>query len=179
MSTRGAIARVKGDGFVGVYHHWDSYPKWLGKTLWELYHGHFKGDLEAMLTVLIDQHPAGWSTINNKDFTKEPGFGAGEQPECYCHGDRQEEANPVTDKDAAGIGCEWVYVFNDQKQMLVLASVNGDGSKMIGMFGQGNPDAKWCIQAIIELDGEEPDWEAIKEVTYAKLGRKRPNSVRP
>lgn len=70
MATRGAIARLNGNGgFKGAYHHWDSYPEGLGKTLYHLYHGFFKRDLEAMLKYLIDDHPAGWSTINGADFS--------------------------------------------------------------------------------------------------------------
>ena len=69
VSTRGVIARQKGDAFEGRYHHWDSYPSGLGKALWELAHNEFKGDIEGMLRILIDEHPAGWSTIVNKDFS--------------------------------------------------------------------------------------------------------------
>ncbi|MBI2851286.1 MAG: hypothetical protein HYX80_09680 [Chloroflexi bacterium] len=74
MSTRGVIARQKGDAFEGRYHHWDSYPTGLGKALWELAHSEFKCDLEGMLHFLIDEHPAGWSTICNKDFSLKPRF---------------------------------------------------------------------------------------------------------
>lgn len=79
MSTRSAIARPvpSEDGkikFVGVYHHWDGYPQGLGATLFELYNGFFKRDLDAMLKTLIDDHPAGWSTINGKDLSLAPGF---------------------------------------------------------------------------------------------------------
>lgn len=74
MSTRGCIARRDCDGFAGVYHHWDSYPTALGKTLWDLSHGHFAGDLPGMLRTLIDEHPAGWSTINRADWSFAPGF---------------------------------------------------------------------------------------------------------
>jgi hypothetical protein len=81
MATRGAIARLErreSEGqppvFRGNYHHWDSYPTGLGKTLWGLYHGHFQQDLELMLQTLIDNHPAGWSSIVAADFTKSPGF---------------------------------------------------------------------------------------------------------
>ena len=38
----------------------------------------------------------------------------------------------------------------------------GDGSKMIGMFGMGNPEAKWGVLAIAPLDGPEPDWKALE-----------------
>lgn len=77
MSTRSAIARLTGReplAFEGRYHHWDGYPTGLGRALWTLYHGHFQRDLSAMLEVLIDRHPAGWSTIIGADFTREPGF---------------------------------------------------------------------------------------------------------
>lgn len=75
MSTRGAIARATGVGqFAGRYHHWDSYPSGLGATLHELYNGFFACDVRAMLRTLIDEHPAGWSTINGADFSLAPGF---------------------------------------------------------------------------------------------------------
>lgn len=57
MGTRGAIARVvkgKPNCFKGVYHHFDSYPDALGKTLFNLRNEFFKGDTEAMLKVLIN-----------------------------------------------------------------------------------------------------------------------------
>ena len=68
MSTRGAIARGDATKWTGVYHHGDSYPTTLGRTLWALYHGHFRGDQDAMMNHLIDDHPAGWSTIVDRDF---------------------------------------------------------------------------------------------------------------
>lgn len=75
MGTRGVIARItENESFLGRYHHWDSYPTALGKTLWDVYHGHFKRDLNRMLKYLIDDHPAGWSTINDKDFSLAPGY---------------------------------------------------------------------------------------------------------
>ena len=168
MSTRGCIARLNGDSFKGVYHHWDSYPTALGATLWELYHGFFKQDIELMLKTLIDEHPAGWSTINDKDFSIKAGFiehGGGESkcPQCYCHGDRHEEAQVVTDKNASGMGCEYAYVFH-QNRMAVMSSytnITGKTEKMIGAFGMGDPNAKWRPIAVIDLNGEEPDWESI------------------
>lgn len=69
MSTRSVIARKTQTGFTGVYHHWDGYPSGLGAMLFELRNGHFKRDTQAMLRYLIDEHPAGWSTIINADFS--------------------------------------------------------------------------------------------------------------
>ena len=76
MSTNGIIARSTGEGtFEGVYHHWDSYPnEGLGQFLIRILTGHFKKDLARMLCFLIDEHPAGWSTIVNKDFALKPGY---------------------------------------------------------------------------------------------------------
>ena len=34
MSTRGAIARPRGDGWEGAYHSPDAYPSGLGRALW-------------------------------------------------------------------------------------------------------------------------------------------------
>jgi hypothetical protein len=69
MSTRSVIARKTQSGFIGVYHHWDGYPSGLGATLFEVRNGYFKGDTQKMLQFLIDEHPAGWSTIVAADFT--------------------------------------------------------------------------------------------------------------
>lgn len=213
MGTRGVIARQKGDSFEGRYHHWDSYPTGLGSALWELAHNHFRDNLEEMLHVLIDEHPAGWSTIVGKDFSLAPGYnnlGKGNclacgksswehyyqdwefhgkrltakarqsmanrnfmalghffeelrftKAECFCHGDRSEDEQFVTMENAAAIGCEYAYVFSHNGIMTILSSYNGDGNKMIGMFGMGNPEAKWRVLAVVDMDGTEPDWGSL------------------
>ena len=170
MSTRGAIVRfTNGETteFAGRYHHWDSPPPHLGATLWGLYHGHFGKDLRRMLEVLIDEHPAGWSTINGGDFSLTPGFDEGlkrgdRRPKCYCHGDRSEEEHLVTHESAADIGCEYVYGFDEGPTLVVLASFCEDGDKMIGMFGMGDPKATWKEIGRVPLDGPEPDWDRIQ-----------------
>jgi hypothetical protein len=164
MGTRGAIARRTAEGtFAGRYHHWDSYPDGLGKTLWHRLKDTFDDDLSAMLEFLIDEHPAGWSTINGKDLTVEPGWG-GEQAECFCHGERSEGEWTVTQEDAASSGVEWVYAFDeDARTMLVLASYTPEGHKMIDAFGMGDSDATWSVLAEFDLDGPEPDWEDLTQ----------------
>ena len=180
MSTRAAIARLTSVSpvkWAGRYHHWDGYPSGLGATLWELYHSHFGHDLDPMLKVLLDDHPAGWSSLNASDFTRKPGFAdpldaanqSTDQPQCYCHGDRQEEEWLVTDENASSSGCEWAYVFTSAKAtgdkrhdtMLVLSSYTPDG-KMIGMFGMGDSGAVWPVVAVVDLNGQEPNWEHIE-----------------
>ena len=164
MSTRGCIARIDGEGFTGRYHHWDSYPRGLGATLFKLRNEHFRGDTDATLRFLIDDHPAGWSTINNKDFTLEPGFAMeGPQPLCYCHGERSEKAQVVTQANASGSGVEYAYCFPPNgKRMLILSSYRANGEKMVGWFGGGDPESTWSAIADIDLDGPEPDWKGIE-----------------
>ena len=162
MGTRGAIARKTKDGFEGRYHHWDSYSDGLGEALFKLCRGHFGGDFTTMVRTLIDDHPGGWSTIIGADWALVPGFNerAGpDRPQCYCHGDRSEEGWLVTQDNAGDSGCEYVYVIDEKGTMQVLSSYNSDGGKMIGFFGQGNPDAKWVEIGKVDLTSdEEPDW---------------------
>lgn len=180
MGTRGVIARITPNGFRGRYHHWDSYPSGLGESLWKLYHGHFKGDLRAMLKVLIDEHPAGWSTICGKDFSLQAGYVESitdrtkeidkdkQRPLCYCHGDRKEKGWEVTEKNASGSGCEWAYVFNEEtSEMLILASYCNysdkmKGVKMVGFFGCGDETAIWKLTKKVKLNGKEPNWKRIE-----------------
>ncbi len=145
MSTRSIIARATGEGtFKGVYHHWDGYPTGLGKYLTEILVSAFASDLPRMLHTLIDEHPAGWSTILHKDFTLPPGYtwekvqhpsfeGLSDaeyraaleayrampdtrRPQCYCHGARNEEAQAFTERDDCG--AEWAFVFNEDDRVL-------------------------------------------------------------
>ena len=174
MSTQAAIARRHGDGFLGVYHHWDGYPNALGKTLWDLATGAIFKDLPTMLWALIDAHPAGWSSINGADFKLTPGYdelGSGEpgaRPQCYCHGDRHEAAQPV-DQDEDG-GMEWAYVFDEKTgTMSILKRVRSDsGRHAVGMFGtlgvhagSGERNDQWTVRWAGPLSGEEPDWGTL------------------
>jgi len=199
MATRGAIARLTNVlplQWSGRYHHWDSYPDGLGRELWKLYQGHFGRDLDRMLRDLLDEHPAGWSNLSsfgasldlerglaNALTTGDPVDTPGASgPNCYCHGERQEEAWEVNQGNASGSGVEWVYVFTSsyaaaldasdpigkatrQDAMLILSSYTPSGRKAIGMFGMGDPKAHWRLAAVVDLKGPEPDWNAIQEST--------------
>ena len=108
MSTRSVIARPTTPGhFRGRYHHWDGYPSGVGVTLVELYNGIFKQDLGRMLKVLLDDHPAGWSTINGANFRLKPGYGddgfKGKCQDCGLHSDAHYIQTYVgADKDRNG-----------------------------------------------------------------------------
>lgn len=146
MSTVGIIGRLNEatGGFRGVGHHWDGDPCGLGRALWQLYHGRFNKYSELMLALLIDAHPAGWSTILNKDWSKEIGFGSDGGPECYCHGLRSEKACEWTEEDSGD--ADWAYIF-DGKVMSVIR-FGCDGEERV---------AKVC------LDGQEPDWSYLEK----------------
>lgn len=89
--------------------------------------------------------------------------------ECYCHGDACEGPQPLALDEASACGVEWVYAFDEaNNKMLILSSYRAEargraGRKMIGMFGQGDPNAVWGEVASIDLtDSTEPDWEEIE-----------------
>jgi len=182
VGTRGFIARQTPCGFSGRYHHNDSYPAGLGKALYRQCRGHFKGDHQAMLRVLIDDHPGSWSTIVGggspdilTDFNLEPGLihDAGERgseqrdrwnlsPQCYCHGDGREKNWQITQDSAASYGCEWGYIIDRKGWMAVMCSYGNGGSKMVACFGSGDPKSRWLMVHLVDLAfNEEPDWEGI------------------
>jgi hypothetical protein len=183
MSTRSVVAKPYGAGFRGRYIHWDGYPTGVGAELFRIYREVFKCDLKAMLKTLIVDHPAGWSSIFG-DWSKGPGFveslssDAGHAPSCYCHGDRHEKGNTVTDKNASDVGCEWAYVLftgKDHHDHMSIRSSFCDpdgkfaGEKMIGAFGCGDPKAVWreiwsFDLTTLALTGEEPNWKAVEEM---------------
>lgn len=155
MSTRSVIARETEGGFSGVYHHWDGYPSGLGYTLYHVRNWVFAGDTNAMLVYLIDEHPAGWSTVNRCRWFDE-------RPRCFCHGDRNESPWEVTHENASGSGCEYAYVFDAAGTSMRILSSHGEYGKMVGMFGCGDPKASWVEIANVNLDSEtEPDWESL------------------
>ena len=185
MSTRGVIARQTPRGFSGRYHHSDSYPAGLGQALYRQCREHFKGDHQAMLRMLINDHPSGWSTMVGggstdtlTDFNLEPGFveDPGEMgsekrerwartPQCFCHGSRVGQYPKdwrITQDTACECGCEWAYVIDRKGHMAIMCSYRRNGSKMIGYFGSGDPKSRWLMVHLVDLTSdEEPDWEEI------------------
>lgn len=72
MSTRSCIAKPDGDAWKGRYHHSDGYPTGMGRSLIDMFHGYFAGDLDAMVAYLIDSEPVGWSFILGTDLSIGP-----------------------------------------------------------------------------------------------------------
>lgn len=151
MSTRSIIARQKGDGWEGRYCHYDGYPSGVGATIHRLYQEHFGRDAEAMLRVLIDEHPGGWCAIDDTDFSITPGYinrpseGNRKQPQCFCHGDRHEMSPLLT---SCGWDIEWLYIIQ----------ATPDGDIMRVLTGGEEPRSV----AIVDLNRPAPDWDALK-----------------
>jgi hypothetical protein len=135
MSTRGAIARwtdPRLGTWAGVSHHCDAYPTGLGISLYNLVALKVLGDLPSMLKVLIDEHPAGWSRINDADSQHVSGLVTDDPPDrrpiCSCHGERQAEGQVLTDADAAASGVEWAYVFDTERETTTVLEARVDGA---------------------------------------------------
>jgi len=170
MSTRSVIARKTKDGFKGTYHHWDGYPTGLGVYLFNLFRSSGKS-LKEFTREVITKHPSGYSTL----VTSAPGTPYGtEKPECFCHdrvtGKRNKEKKwDCNHENAAGSGCEYAYVFSMQAGkpvMEVLSSISSTGSKMIGMFGMGDPDSQWALLARVVLTDPMPDFAKIEKQAF-------------
>lgn len=192
MSTRAIIGRVNddgSDGWKGRYHHWDGYPRGLGQRLWELWLTHFKGDTAAMTKFLIDDHPAGWSSLLVCDMTKPAGFRemgvvhpgepqkddfrdsnaywdahrvweAEQGPQCYCHGDRQESASALeTSEQGADTWCEYAYIFNEKTNR---------------MFIFLHAQSAWHFVTSIAYEDNVLDgfWEAVEEKCGKMIDRR-------
>ena len=157
MSTRGIIARpTEGEGFIGRYHHFDAYPAGLGMQLIELINA---WGVSNTAKTLIDDHPAGWSSIFG-DWSQKPGFiefnnpkraELERRPQCYCHGDRHEQEQVFDNTDS---GCEFAYVLDeDTKEMTIYETQHADGGHAIGMFGWGT-GGTWRKVDVIPLTAD-------------------------
>ena len=167
MSTRSIIARKTEGGFAGVYHHWDGYPVGLGQTLYRMYKQVSK--LDALTKLLIDEHPAGWSSINGVDWSQPIGYVTGlehnDAPQCFCHGDRAAEGW-VADQNSE-CGAEFAYAFEksieDETDLLhIYERQYGDGGHKMEFFGMTSSEGGWTLIKTIDLLGNEDiDWENI------------------
>jgi hypothetical protein len=187
MGTRGVIGFVDGRGWKGRYHHCDSYPTALGQTLWDVYHDVYHGDLAHMLRNLYIDHPAGWSTINEREWSfdvdgnlkaefVEHGpdwwgvpseyrawYQSHRKPECYCHGDRQQGEWMLShdgESDVNATSCEWGYIFAPPTAIMHIIGSRYDADSHV---------SRWRHIATIDMQGAEPNWELIDSLRYSEL----------
>ena len=119
MATRSRIGiELKDGSILSVYHHWDGYPEWLGKTLKEQYNSREKaselidgGDMSSAWT------NERWGDVNEyggqmKEETAEYG------PQYYSQ--RGEDCPPRLDADL----CE--YLLPDNSEEFAYVFRNGE-----------------------------------------------------
>lgn len=156
MSTRATIARqTEENAYIGRYSHWDGYPSGVGIGILRALN-HF--GLTKGKEVLLDEHPAGWSNIASCDWTQEIGFVEDfnspnkDKPQCYCHGDRNEEEWIVDSATGDDGGAEWAYVFNDSRNSLMVyeRKYEDDHATFIPTFTFSN-GVHWKLQREIDL----------------------------
>lgn len=169
MATSAVIARRAGDGWAGVYHHWDGYPSGLGRTLWLLLWEEFRGDVEGLLRFVIDDHPGGWSHLKPGPVVRRSPDGEdvldgdAAERQCYCHGYFAERDGYVparyagcscgdlgTDADCDPLTIRWVYVLDPKARSLAVLRSTGSGARR-----------RHREVARLLLDGPEPDWQAL------------------
>ena len=115
MGTRGRIGiQLNGNSILSAYHHWDSYPEWLGKVLVE--HYNTKEKVEALIDggdMSVCWTDEGWNsdgiTVRNKEE-----FG----PQYYS--ERGEDCPPRFDEDMF----DFVYEKENNEEYAYVWTVN-------------------------------------------------------
>lgn len=200
MSTRGVIARKTAEGWVGVYHHFDSYPTALGAEIWKLIHQEFKNNIHEFLKFAIDSHPAGWSHIMEAPIidNEKPFIAKRKGRQCYCHGyyAKRDRITPSADRLIIYPDCikdpqqklhnclflEWVYILDqDHARMEIWRNYNtGEPILVRGVNTYNQPyeyestQYDWLPITNIDLNEAEPDWHRIMQIadTFSDLIKK-------
>ena len=127
------------DGMAARYCHWDGYPDWNGKVIFEIVQ---RDGVEKAREVLIDQHTY-WSTLDSAtlpegtDANTEPGTKVPtdqqrwDRPNTYVVGYGEADLNEgdLITEDFGGSWCEWAYLIED------------DGLRI----GKIDSDIKWVL----------------------------------
>lgn len=175
----------------GTIDHSDGYPRGVGKTLYDLYHGHFQHDIERMMHYLIDEHPGGWSCIIGYNLAKKAGWRDDEYGAGYRRLERKF-TRPDGTRDLEGLyahrakyfgpmcychgdrteGWDEPFILTDQDRETDTEwayAINERTHKMhIYKAYYANHDTYWTWVCAVDLEGEEPEWGVIQEAGYAR-----------
>ena len=174
MGTRGCVAIARGDGWQGVYNHWDSYPNGLGKDLWahlqgkdleefakELlsygdwreylnggvceYCGKKTGQPHSISGVIFDRRPDKTHCPEVQANLDRTGF---PDPEAKYHEHGEGAVDQMTDQTADPLFIEWVYVLEPESGLITVFG-NGETAELKpGQHGSWSNPMK-----MQELDG--------------------------
>lgn len=178
MSTRGCVALRTEDGsWQGVYNHYDSYPTSLGERLWKhlkwevdvkvfehrlLRYGTWDGYTNKGVCEYCGQQEGNPHTINGKIMPSYDGYDRLEtdiqeniketgypDPDAEYHDHTDAENAQLNPENVDPVFIEWVYVVDpDSREVEILAS---------------NMSEEYETVEIVDLDGDEPDWEEIEK----------------
>jgi len=153
MSTRSVIATTQGDGWQGVYCHFDGYPTCRGPRLWKVL-SDCGFDRDRFEAEVLTPHPGGYSSF----------------PEtCYCHDPRHDPTNVMryteADEEASALFIEWVYVVGRNVLTIYTCVPTGEERRCENDDGRWwmEPAYRWVVVTQVPLDGPEPDWQAIED----------------
>jgi hypothetical protein len=113
-----------------------------------------------MTALLLDAHPAGWSTIVDADFTQPAGYrnepwSPSQGPVCYCHGARADGPQRFfAPGDCEEASCNpqaitWVYVLSAAGMAVLTSRERSAGSQHVPV-------------TFVRWAGAEPDWQALE-----------------
>lgn len=106
MSTRSIIAEPAGDGFTGIYCHWDGYPTCRGAQLWEAL-AELGGDVDALKAWALRPGEVGyWSSFGTPSDVAAMGLLPDTQICDLCDGTGDRRAKDLTfPRGPYGPGC--------------------------------------------------------------------------
>lgn len=152
--TNGYVGYGNADRWDSTYSSHDSYPTWLGKSIWKIVHEYLDRDnnLENFKKDLLECGE--WDQMEECTDCGKRGLGlALTDPETGEHYheevvSRDEIGNATYDPQNnlwPEIGCDWWYL------------VSGDDFTL----SIGHPDDVFTPEYVIDLRGKEPNWDKV------------------
>lgn len=182
MSTRGCIAVKQGEGWVGVYNHFDSYPTELGQKVWaEL---HKSKDIKATADKMLRLGDfRNYEADGVCEYCGRSGLGQPHDitgvcfdkvkdkpvdPDCKDHAHSPQgliKYNKKMEKEEA-LWLEWVYVIDVEHAILkVFTSARDKGQHKVqsprGAYKSSN--YHWVLVTNLSVKGEEPNWKEVED----------------